>query len=49
MIGPAVSFDTTRAIRAGPLSLCDDDWRILALLDTVALAAGQQHCEGYDG
>jgi hypothetical protein len=23
--------------------------RILALLDTIALAAGQQHCEGYDG
>jgi hypothetical protein len=22
--------------------------RILALLDTVALAAGQQRCEGYD-
>jgi hypothetical protein len=22
---------------------------ILALLDTIALAAGQQHCEGYDG
>jgi hypothetical protein len=21
----------------------------LALLDTIALAAGQQHCEGYDG
>ena len=51
---PAVSFDYHNyAIRAGPLqyleSLWDDDWRILALLDPVAVAAGQQHCEGYDG
>jgi hypothetical protein len=23
--------------------------RSLALLDTIALAAGQPHCEGYDG
>ena len=51
---PVVSFDVaTLAIRAGPLqyleSPCDDDRRILALLDPVAVAAGQQHCEGYDG
>jgi hypothetical protein len=31
------------------VTACDDDRRILALLDTVALAASQQHCEGYDG
>jgi hypothetical protein len=31
--------------KSGPLFL----GRILALLDTVALAASQQHCEGHNG